>query len=269
MPDFSQNIASSFTCSDKTITVGSYTNRSYYIDVNGNPFFYDSIYVYPTTAGPLSAFSSHGPTRDGRIKPDITATGEKVVSTAYLPQIIFLLNSPYDYLIASGGQHTVGSGTSFASPVVAGIAALYFQKNPTHTWQQAKDAILNCARRDNFTGNNLPNNQWGYGKADAFAAIAGCVVGMSGTSSGGRFMSIFPNPAQEDVSVYYSLSLQSSSEPLQLVVSDVTGRTVSQIPLHSIEGLEKIPAGKFSSGVYFCMLMAGGKLLDAQKLVVK
>ncbi|HLG36325.1 MAG TPA: S8/S53 family peptidase [Bacteroidia bacterium] len=268
-PDFDQNIVSSFTCSDKVITVGSYTNRSYYIDVNGNPFFYDSIYVFPTTAGPLSAFSSHGPTRDGRIKPDITATGEKVVSCAYLPQIIALLNSQYDYLIASGGQHTVGSGTSFASPAVAGIAALYFQKNPTHTWQQVKDAILDCARRDAFTGNNLPDNLWGYGKADAFAALTGCVVGMSELNSSSHNMNLFPNPASEDVTIYYSFPENESSQPLQLVITDVLGKIISEIPLRELQGTTQISVRNYSSGIYVCMLMSGKKLLDAQKLVVK
>ncbi|MCX6292370.1 MAG: S8 family serine peptidase [Bacteroidetes bacterium] len=63
-PDLDQNIASSFTCSDKVITVGSYVNRNSY----SNSIFAQTIDT-TLVPGKLSAFSSHGPTRDGRIKP--------------------------------------------------------------------------------------------------------------------------------------------------------------------------------------------------------
>ncbi|MBK5285744.1 MAG: S8 family serine peptidase [Bacteroidia bacterium] len=225
MPDINQNIVSSFTCRDEVITVGSYINRGYYIDVNGNPVF-SAQFTPATTPGPLSNFSSHGPTRDGRIKPDITSTGEKVVSTGYTPQIISLLNSPFDYLVAAGGKHTPGSGTSMASPAVAGIAALYFQKNPAHNWQQVKDAILNCARRDIFTGNNLPNSYWGYGKADAFGAVAGCLVGLDEMLFTERNLTVYPNPASEEVNVYYSFP--GAAGKMKLKISDIVGRTIQK-----------------------------------------
>lgn len=58
-----------------------------------------------------------------------------------------------------------------ASPVVAGIAALYLQKKPTAGYQEIKDAIRLTAYEDSFTGFNLPDPKWGYGKVDAFAAM--------------------------------------------------------------------------------------------------
>lgn len=279
LPDLDQNIASSFTCSDKVITVGSYVNRGRYIDRNGqvvyddaqyNPPTYTPLYVFPSTPGLLSTYSSHGPTRDGRIKPDITSTGEKIISCAYLPVIISLLNGSLDYLLAAGNdKHTVSSGTSFASPAVAGIAALYLQKNPTHNWQQVKDAILDCARTDVFTGNNLPNNYWGHGKADAYAALVGCAVGMPEFNPANHLVNLFPNPASDEVNIYYSLPENENMQSIQLVITDVLGKTISEIPLKQSQGTTKVNVQNYSPGIYVCMLMSGKKLFGAQKLVVK
>ena len=274
MPDLTQNIASSFTCSDKVITVGSYQNRGYYIDVHGVPRFDDLSfppphYLLPTNPGEISVFSSHGPTRDNRFKPDITSTGDKVVSTGYLPRIISLLNSNYDYFVAAGGKHTVGSGTSFASPAVAGIAALYLQKNPNATWAEIKSAILSCAKHDAFTGNSLPDNTWGYGKADAFRALTDCFVGMDEQSQLDGSLNMFPNPADAEVTIHYSLLSSASSQQLRLVITDVIGKTVSEFSLSDNRGAVKIQTGNYSSGVYACSLFSGKKLIDTKKLVVK
>src|SRR6185436_19800362 len=81
-PDTNQNIVSSFTCSDKVITVGSYVNRNQYT----NSIFTITRDTSMIT-GSLSTFSSHGPTRDGRVKPDITATGEWVLSCGRQDQL--------------------------------------------------------------------------------------------------------------------------------------------------------------------------------------
>jgi subtilisin family serine protease len=260
--DTTQNIVSSFSCRDEIITVGSYANRNRYTDVH-NVIINDTTF----TAGRFSPFSSQGPTRDGRIKPDITSSGEKVVSPGYGPRIIALLNSPFDYYVAAGGKHVVDGGTSMASPAVAGIAALYFQKNPTHNWQQVKDAILNCAKSDVFTGTNLPNSVWGYGKADAFRTVAGCSVGMDELTFTGRNLTVYPNPASEEVTVYYSLP-QSSRQGL-LKISDIVGRTLAEIPLNNSQGSVIIPVTGYSAGVYICTLTSGKTLLGSQKLIVK
>jgi len=100
--------------------------------------------------GDLIGFSSRGPTYDGRIKPDVMAQGWSVRSVQ--PGTLA------DY----GGA----SGTSLASPLVAGVAALVLQAHPYLTPTQVRDALRNTASRA-----TSPNNDFGWGIVDAYEAI--------------------------------------------------------------------------------------------------
>lgn len=180
-PDTDKTIVSSFTCSDKIIAVGNYVNRSYYIDVYDDTVicYYplgDIFREFPNPNNPNpSVFlgSSLGPTRNNRIKPDISAPGTYVISTGNSRFVSDAINSgnPVNYRkVVKGGKHVRNSGTSMASPMVAGAVALYLQKNPNANWREIKDAFLTTAFRDTFT-TQFENNTFGYGKLNAFAAL--------------------------------------------------------------------------------------------------
>ena len=106
-------------------------------------------------AGSLSGFSSRGPATDGRIKPDIVAHGAGVTST-----------SP-------NHQYTNGSGTSYSSPGIAGVAAqlyeAYADANAGALPQSAliKAAMLNTAQDK---GNVGPDFKWGWGIVNGLRA---------------------------------------------------------------------------------------------------
>jgi hypothetical protein len=97
--------------------------------------------------GNLASFSSRGPTADGRIKPDLVAPGVAVA------------------VINGQGGLVREEGTSFATPLIAGAAALIRQIDPQLTGVEVRDAL----RR---SGNNaaLPNNDRGWGRPDALVA---------------------------------------------------------------------------------------------------
>ncbi len=162
LPDTLTTIVSSWTCSPNVITVGNYNNKKDYIDVNGNT------YVFPNLIpGDLAASSSKGPTRTGVQKPDVVATGDGSISSC--PSFLYLAN-PTSNALADGGKHVRNGGTSMASPVIAGIAALYLEKCPTSTYADFKNDLINNTFQDNYTG-VTPNYAFGYGKVDAFKLL--------------------------------------------------------------------------------------------------
>lgn len=120
-------------------------------------------------AGVLSFFSSKGPLLGpgfgaaGRMKPDLCAPGHMINSaeTRFGQQ-------PTDAVIDTYVKHP---GTSMAAPHVAGVVALLLQKEPSLTAQQVYNRLIQNTRKDAYTGNSLPNPEWGYGKVDAWATL--------------------------------------------------------------------------------------------------
>ncbi len=109
--------------------------------------------------GQLASFSSSGPTSDGRIKPDLVAMGEG------------------DYVAVVPGPDTYAyeSGTSFSTPITAGIAALILSVRPDFTPLQVISLLKNTAVEypDQTHASNYPNNYYGWGIVNAWNAIKG------------------------------------------------------------------------------------------------
>ena len=205
MPDFNSTIVSSFQCLNDVITVANYVNINNYYDVTGTLQSWAALNPGENVNN-LAASSSWGPTRDNKQKPDIAATGAGVFSAIALGmQANLIANAPQ--VIAQGSMHIQGGGTSAASPVVAGLAALYLQKNPTSTSIQVKNAITNCAYFDSYTGTNLPNYRWGYGKLDGFAAMTCIVTDVKQNNLNTNTIIYFPNPFKDSVRFNFNKTL--------------------------------------------------------------
>lgn len=109
---------------------------------------------YRPFAGTQTAyFSSRGPSADGRIDPDVTASGFACYGQGY------------------GGINDIDlvSGTSFAAPSVAGVAAVLRQAFPSATARQIRNAIILSANPDLLADNSTELDQ-GEGFVDAQAA---------------------------------------------------------------------------------------------------
>ncbi len=98
----------------------------------------------------LASFSSRGPTSDGRIKPEVCAMGISDVS-AWAGTTIY----------------STGSGTSFATPIAAGVGALLKSVYPHLTNVQIRKTFIECG--DN---SDNPNNDRGWGLISAKRVIA-------------------------------------------------------------------------------------------------
>jgi serine protease AprX len=110
-------------------------------------------------------FSGAGPTAsNGLVKPDLAAPGGSVISTRAVGSTI-----DTDHPTARvGTSYFKGSGTSFASAIAAGSAALVLSRNDTLSPDQVKARLVDTARR----GPVLDVNRIGSGVLDAYAATA-------------------------------------------------------------------------------------------------
>jgi minor extracellular serine protease Vpr len=129
----------------------------------------------------LASFSSQGPsTGTNSLKPDLVAVGTNMYMAA----------ESYDPLgeVYGANGYTVANGTSFATPMVTGAAALVKQSHPNWTAAQVKSALVNSATQDvtqDDSGNNVTVQSIGAGKLDAGAAIAAMVTANPATISFG------------------------------------------------------------------------------------
>jgi subtilisin family serine protease len=103
--------------------------------------------------GAVSSFSSRGPTRVGAMKPDITAPGEKIVGARA---------SDHSAGTADPDPYVQMSGTSMATPFIAGLVALLLQRQPNLGPEEIQQYFRATANRDAFTGLVWnPNSGWG------------------------------------------------------------------------------------------------------------
>lgn len=183
LPDSLQTIVSSWNCSPKVVSVGNTKNRSGYMSYAGTYFAGDA-----NPVGKLSPNSSKGPNRNNRIKPDITASGDLMLSAAPLWYIADAGNYP---AMDSGGWHMRNGGTSMSSPVVAGIAALFLERCEKGNYASFLNAIQNYSSSNTYTG-TLPNNAYGYGVVDAYQILLN--QEFSATLSGDTILCLGTNP---------------------------------------------------------------------------
>ncbi|MBJ7983290.1 S8 family serine peptidase [Bacillus cereus] len=126
-------------------------------------FQFETLSNTKTEGDHLADFSSRGPVNGNYdIKPDVVAPGVSVFSTA--PEYI---NDPQDGVNYSNAYVRL-SGTSMASPHVAGAAALILQEHPEYTPFDVKAALMNTS--DDLNG-GYSVYEAGAGRIDAYQAV--------------------------------------------------------------------------------------------------
>jgi subtilisin family serine protease len=150
--------------------------------------------------GQYAYFSSIGPTADGRVKPNFMAQGANTV------------------VASTNGGTATSSGTSFSSPISAGITACLWQANPTMNNME----ILNSIQLSGSMASN-PDNQMGYGIPD-FGLANLIMAGISADLvTGTNAMYVFPNPFYDELKVVFN---SPDTQSVSLEVFDVGGKLV-------------------------------------------
>lgn len=157
-------------------------------------------------------FSSRGPSADGRVKPNVVAAAASV-------QVVNTSNIP-----------TPANGTSFSSPLIAGMLACVWQKYPSKSnWEimRAVEAIgHNALTPDSLVGYGLPN----------FAQIDG-VLSTEEPSLQSLEIKVFPNPSSGTI----QFNCQDCGRQLRWSLMDFTGKQLGQGEIASNVSLQ-LPA---------------------------
>ncbi len=248
---------------NNVLAVGAYVNRSRYLDIRGRWHAAES-----GAAGVLSIHSSHGPSSDGRIKPDICAPGDIVIAARSS-----LTNVNAEDLVGDG-SHMVLSGTSMACPATSGAVALLLERFPRASFASIREALISSARHDVFStaGGPLPNSRWGHGKLDIFAALQAPTlteVRSLSLSDQGPLLGIGPNPSRD----FLLLHLHSTRfETLEIQVHSAFGTAMlrQRLLFATSESRQlRIDTRSWPAGLYLLRILAdGGSPVNASFLKV-
>lgn len=179
----------------------------------------------------IAEFSSRGPTVDGRVKPDLVAPGKDIVA-AVPPASTGQANG----VLAGKSASYYGSlsGTSMATPHVAGVVALMLQVDPGLTPHQVKRILLATAQD---VGKKGIDNETGYGFVNAIAAVQ--VTKTPSILDQAQYRSILatiPDPEPEGIMEKLSYQLQRLRRDgtLPLLVAVAVGVMVATVAVAAL-----------------------------------
>ncbi|GAB3513693.1 S8 family serine peptidase [Spirosoma knui] len=182
-----------------------------------------------TQTGQRASFSSFGPSADGRVKPDVAARGQG--TSIGLPN----------------GQIQMGNGTSFATPLVAGLAAGFWQAHPRLTAAQVIESL-----RRSGSQYGAPDDQLGYGIPHFERA--------SVLADSYNQLLVFPNPFSDAQPLSVQWGEVAPNVPLDAMLTDLAGRIIWQNRLTSSSlAAFVLPNLNLSAGMYIMTLVAGDK----------
>ncbi|MDX1544431.1 MAG: S8 family serine peptidase [Christiangramia sp.] len=162
------------------------------------------------------AFSSIGPTADGRIKPDVMAQGLAVVAADQANNLVSV------------------SGTSFSSPIIAGSIASLWQKDPSLTNLE----IMQLVRESSSLFNN-PNFRFGYGIPDFEKAFSSIII-----ENNDLEFAYSPNPVTDVLKFR-----RTGPENYNVKLFDLQGQKI----LEKDNVQNEIDLSGFSRGIYIAM----------------
>lgn len=150
-------------------------------------------------------FSSFGPSADGRVKPELAAQGGATV-----------VGYPSNFV-------GTNNGTSFASPLLAGFSAAFWQAFPELTNMQVRSYLIRSASRY-----ESPNDRVGFGipnfdKAYEMAELDRLVASLK---KQGKDVVAFPNPFNEAQAMKVWVLKDDAGQNFDYKLIDMTGKVV-------------------------------------------
>ena len=186
------------------------------------------------TSENYASFSSIGPSFDGRVKPDVCAKGLGATVSS------------------SSGTITTANGTSFSSPILAGMVTAFWSAVPNMTNAQivqfVKQSAHLYANPTIYKGYGIPNFQLALNDA------------LSVNSYQNDSINVYPNPVQDKLTIVFSDTNISG----KLVLFNTIGQQVIEFEVSSAN--TTVYLDDLASGLYFYQLIAGSKSAQGKLL---
>ena len=177
--------------------------------------------------GIVANFSSTGPTFDGRIKPDLVARGVGA------------------WVSFSNGQCGPGNGTSFATPILAGAIACFWQSHSNYNNIKLLDTLRKIA------SNAInPNNSIGWGITNMCTIPVG-IENQSFNSNDNIDFIISPNPHNNKFTININSRI---TYPFFINLLDLTGKILISQQIKSTQNLIELDTHELDDGIYFLSL---------------
>ena len=210
------------------------------------------------STGSVTSFSAYGPSADGRIKPDVCAMGSLAA------------------LVTTGNDSTIahGSGTSFSTPEIAGLAALLLEAHPQWTPFEVIESLR--ATADRF---DAPDAHAGFGVARGERALAWTPSTVFAVSPPGApaLVVVGPVPARPGGTLAFWMRAGGGSGSATVDVFDARGRHLRSLFEGTVRaGSERLlswdgrdGAGvRVPAGIYFVRLDAPGVRLGRRLILL-
>jgi hypothetical protein len=192
-------------------------------------------------SGNRAGFSSVGPSADGRIKPDVMALGAGAG------------------LIYNGGFPGFGNGTSFSSPIIAGMVACLWQSIPNRTNQEIIQMVRESA--DNFS---TPDSLYGYGIPNFTSALDN-VISVPENPRFSPTVKVYPNPFKGRLT--FDMESDWLGNTVSLTLVNFAGQKVWESSIESAQPSQSLELpSDLPHGIYF-MVFSTGQNTEVQKLI--
>jgi subtilisin family serine protease len=217
------------------ITTAAFVSKRQWKDADGNNLTMDP--DGELQIGGIADFSSPGPTRnpdETGVKPDIVAPGQIIAASLSQNAMpwelasIFTSNSPEypNAFLLSDNTHALTGGTSMAAPHVAGSVALLFEKHPNASAIQVKNMLIESTKKDGHVG-DVPNENWGWGKLDTYAALL-TIPGEEAPTSY-NLLHAYPNPFSSNTTIEFEIPKTDNIEETTIRVFNILGQKVREL----------------------------------------
>lgn len=182
--------------------------------------------------GNSAAFSSHGPTFDGRVKPNVVGHGQGV------------------YVSDGVDSYQPSNGTSFSGPVICGMTACLWQYLKIKDKSVSNMEVIRLVEESSHLFPDY-DGDYGYGIPNYKSILPLDILPIPLDDD---VFGVYPNPFNESLSIYVNHSIGD-----EVMLISITGQVLESKVIQSKQIFTSFNTQSLSQGIYFVKLIHEGK----------